>query len=626
MLSTRHPVHVFWGAEHICFYNDGFAASLGPEKHPAILGAPGQDAWPEIWPIIGPQIDQVMAGGEPTWHENQLVSIVRHGKQDEVYWTYSYGPIADPDAPDGVGGVLVIISETTKAVLARHEQDLRLRATQANVGVGIQEVDAEGHYLFINETFTRVTGYVLADFDGRTFFDSIEGEDDRVQAHDNFARLIRGEVDSYAEERPYTSKGGRRWWAEVRVTAVRDGHGRFLHAIRAVQDVTARREAEEALKAARDEAERARTVAEDANRAKSRFLAAASHDLRQPAMAAGLYLGLLESRVQDPDLRGLVEMASLSLEGLRGMLNGLLETARFEAGVVQPKLEAFALQGLLHRLGVEFEGPARAARLSLRVPPTTVTVRSDRLLLELILRNLISNAVKYTESGEVAVACVREEGWVRIDVTDTGPGIRPEHLERIFDDFAQLGEESRSTGFGLGLSTARRAAAVLEHKLEVRSSPGCGSTFSVWVPEGRETAPPPLPRCQERALAAHKVLIVEDDRMVAAALSMTLEDWGLEATVAHSVADARKELARERFGVVISDFQLPDGDGFDAIEAARAAGSASVLLTGDTRPRTLRRAHEAGLRLLTKPVDVWALRETVLALTDERAATKPDRR
>ncbi len=118
LLTTQHPVFIFWGAELICFYNDAYARSLGPEKHPVILGQSGEQAWPEIWSIIGPQIDQVKRGDSATWHENALVPIIRHGRLEDVYWTYSYGPIDEPAAPNGVGGVLVICTETTLQVLA----------------------------------------------------------------------------------------------------------------------------------------------------------------------------------------------------------------------------------------------------------------------------------------------------------------------------------------------------------------------------------------------------------------------------------------------------------------------------------------------------------------------------
>jgi signal transduction histidine kinase len=215
------------------------------------------------------------------------------------------------------------------------------------------------------------------------------------------------------------------------------------------RDLAERERVEAALRAARDEAERARAVAEEADRAKSRFLAAAGHDLRQPVMAAGLYVDQLARRLKDRDARMLADMVRASLDGLRGLLNGLLETARLEAGAVRPEVTAFALDDLLQRLSVEFEAQALASRLWFQVPHTLAVVRTDCLLLELMLRNLIANALKYTRRGGVTVEAVEEGGSVRIEVRDTGIGIPPDQLGRIFEDFYQVGDASASPPCGV---------------------------------------------------------------------------------------------------------------------------------------------------------------------------------
>ena len=151
LLNTGHPMFIFWGPEHLCFYNDAYGLSIGPERHPGALGRPGRGVWDEIWPVIGPQIEQVMTAGGATWHENQLVPITRNGRLEEVYWTYSFGPIDDPDAPSGIGGVLVVVTETTQQVvsakkLALSEERLEI-ALSAGHGVGTYDWDVQAERL-----------------------------------------------------------------------------------------------------------------------------------------------------------------------------------------------------------------------------------------------------------------------------------------------------------------------------------------------------------------------------------------------------------------------------------------------------------------------------------------------
>ncbi|WP_119681518.1 PAS domain S-box protein [Indioceanicola profundi] len=527
-------------------------------------------------------------------------------------WTLSRAvPILD------ARGEIVEWFGTASDITARRQTEEALRASEARLAaifaraaVGLSEIAPDGRFLQVNDELCHILGRPRKDLLNLSIADVTQSDD--VGPSLAAARQVLETGQSVSLDKRYRRPDGNEVCANSILTRLDGEQGPSLLAV--TVDLTARHAAKAALRAARDEADHARRAAEEANQAKSRFLAAASHDLRQPVMAAGLYLGLLESRVRDPEAGDLVDMVSLSLDGLRTMLNGLLETARLEAGVVEPRVEAFALDDLLYRLGAEFEGLARAAKLWFQVPPTDLVVHSDRLLLELILRNLISNAVKYTERGGVAVECARAEDCVRISVIDTGPGIPAESQERVFEDFVRVGETNRSLGFGLGLPTVRRAAALLGHRVDVRSEPGKGSTFSVWVPDG-EKAPPASaasPPSADLPLPACAVLVVEDDQMVAAGLRMALEDWGLDVTLAHSVAEARAAAADQRFDLVISDFQLPDGDGFGAIPAS-CSGTAgrTVLLTGDTRPETLRRAHEAGFCLLTKPVDIRALREAV---------------
>jgi len=179
MLTTRHPVFIFWGPELICLYNDGYAASLGPEKHPGILGMPAPQAWPEAYPIVAPELQQVMSGGGATWRENNLVPIHRHGRIEEVYWTYSYGPIPDAGAPNGVGGVLTLITETTQAVVSQRENEAALRASEARLTLVLDStidvfyaVDSEWRLTVFNAAAERYFGKPRAEVLGRTLMEA----------------------------------------------------------------------------------------------------------------------------------------------------------------------------------------------------------------------------------------------------------------------------------------------------------------------------------------------------------------------------------------------------------------------------------------------------------------------
>ena len=363
-----------------------------------------------------------------------------------------------------------------------------------------------------------------------------------------------------------------------------------------------------ALQASRD-------AAEEASRAKSRFLAAASHDLRQPVTAANLYMDLLQRRLADPDHRNLADPVRSSLDGLLD----LLEIARLDASLVRPDTRPVMLDDLFHRLSVEFEAQARAARLWLQVPPSSTVVSTDRLLLELILRNLIGNALKYTRRGGVSVEALEEDETVRIDVRDTGPGIPKDLLERIFEDFFQAGDPAgQSRGFGIGLVTVRRSARAMDCRLEVQFEPGRGSVFSVWLPRIEEAAvpepePAPKPATAMEDLSGHTILIVEDDILIGMAIAMELKETDVAIIRANSVAAAQQRLNKQavRFDLVLSDYRLGDGNGLQVIDAVRRRWSVpAILLTGDMAPDILWQA-QAAVYLMHKPVSNQALRRRV---------------
>lgn len=361
-----------------------------------------------------------------------------------------------------------------------------------------------------------------------------------------------------------------------------------------------------------------------ASTAKSRFLAAASHDLRQPMHALGLFVARLRETVHAPEARRTVDQIDASVRALDQLLDALLDISRLDAGVLKPRLEDFQVQPLLERMQTEFLPAAEAKGLRLSVIPSRLVVRSDPVLLERILMNLMSNAVRYTSRGGIVVGARRREGHARLEIWDSGPGIPVEKQQAIFHEFYQLGnpERDRSKGLGLGLAIVKRLSQLLKHPLDLTSSPGRGSRFSIDLPLGeasRVTSPPRL-RKPPGDLSGAFVVVVEDERLVREGMQDLLTQWGCQVVTAGSAMEAAARLAEhDRMpDLIISDYRLRDGEtGIQAISRLQAAYPVSIpalLISGDTAPERLREARESGLRLLHKPVPPARLRAMLAAL------------
>jgi signal transduction histidine kinase/ActR/RegA family two-component response regulator len=371
-----------------------------------------------------------------------------------------------------------------------------------------------------------------------------------------------------------------------------------------------------------------------ANQAKSRFLASASHDLRQPMHALGLFIAQLRARIHDLETLAIVGKVESAVTALQELLDALLDISRLDAGVVSPTPIDFRLQALFTRLEASFAPQAERKGVRLRAAPTRLAVLSDPVLLERILLNFLTNAVRYTERGAILLGCRRHGKHVRIEVWDTGVGIAPEHIEAIFQEFYQVGnpERDRAKGLGLGLAIAARLARLLGSRIEMRSHPGKGSVFAIELPVGVaraeiETANAPAPI---ESLPGARVLVVDDDVLVREAMASLLAQWGCRVTMAATGAEAAAALDGEG-GVpdaVLCDYRLPGGEtGVDVIARLRAAAGRPVpaaLITGDTAPERLREAKLAGHALLHKPVrpaKLRALLEQLLSVS--RASVSP---
>ncbi len=377
---------------------------------------------------------------------------------------------------------------------------------------------------------------------------------------------------------------------------------------------------------ARQSAEQAQQAAERANAAKSKFLAAASHDLRQPIHAQGLFLGVLARTDLTAYQRELLSSARAALEASGEMLNTLLDFSRIEAGVVKPQTQAFPLQPLLNKIENEFGPQADAKGLLYRTRETPLAAYSDPMLVELILRNLVSNAIRYTERGGVLVGCRQRGNQAVLEVWDTGIGIDPEHQQEVFREFHQLGNPERDTrkGLGLGLAISEGLARTLNHGLTLASTPMRGTVFRLTLPCAQESSPAEgsiLARGGNITGLDVRVLVIDDNEAVRAAMCHLLGNWGCECRSAESIEEAVTAASAEVPDVVISDYRLREQrTGAEAIATLRSLLGKPVpalLITGDTAPERLREAQASGIPLLHKPVSPTALYKGLMEVLEQ---------
>ncbi|MEQ1622206.1 MAG: hybrid sensor histidine kinase/response regulator [Methylococcales bacterium] len=359
-----------------------------------------------------------------------------------------------------------------------------------------------------------------------------------------------------------------------------------------------------------ENAQAARLDAEHANHTKSKFLAAASHDLRQPIYALGLFLEVLSRSSLSEDQRDVLVSAQASSDASADMLNTLLNFSRIEAGVIQPNIQPFRLQHLINKIENELSPQAEAKGIVYRSHETQFSVNSDIALVELIFRNLVSNAIRYTEQGGILVGCRKRGRQVILEVWDTGVGIEPNQHQEIFREFHQLGNPERDhrKGLGLGLAIVEGLTRTLGHNLLLGSTPDKGSVFKLALPIAHsaiiheELNSVPI-RVQLKGV---NVLVIDDDESVRAGMLLLLSEWGCLCQAAQSIEEALAMASVQKPDLIISDYRLREqASGLTAIATLRTALGSSLpalLITGDTAPDRLREATRSGLPLLHKPV------------------------
>lgn len=475
MLSTRHPMFIFWGPEHTCLYNDAYRASLGPEKHPAILGAPGHPSWFEIWDVIGPQIESVMRGEGATWHENQCVPIIRHGELQDVFWTYSFSPIDEPDAPSGVGGVLVVCTETTAQVLAekRREKEFdRLRAlfTQAPSFMCVLR-GPDHRFEIANAAFSAIVGgRELVGRSVRDAFPEVAGQgllDTLDQVYVTGEPYI-GRAQRILFQRPSEAAPDERFLDFV-YQPIRDETGAVTGIFCEGFDVTDR---------IRGEAER------------QAFLDTLAHDLRTPLTtlkAQAQLLGRQISRRGVPEAAALTERVMLFDELANRMIDQISElsdNARLVIGQpVEIERQPINLVALVAESITELDQAGGPHAFHFTHEPEELVGAWDRRQLRRMAANLLGNAVKYSPAGgDIVVRVSADDGDAVLVVRDAGIGIPEADLPHIFAFRARGQNVGAIPGTGIGLAGVKRIVEQHGGAVTVTSEEGRGATFTVRLP------------------------------------------------------------------------------------------------------------------------------------------------
>jgi signal transduction histidine kinase len=479
LLSTQHPMFIWWGPELLQFYNDAYRRSMGPERHPSALGQGGRECWAEIWHLIGWQIEQVLAGGQSTWHENQLVPITRFGRREQVYWTYSYSPIDEPTAANTIGGVLVVCTETTERVL------MEQRLSAADAGWRAVFEHAPGFMAILNgpdHVFEYANGRYRDLVGGRAILGKPVGLALPEIQSQGFVELLdnvycSGETHVGVATPVLLEQGNR---SEVRYLdfvyqALREPSGAIKGVFVDGFDVTERVLSTQAL--------------ELADRRKNEFLAILAHELRNPlAPIRNAAEVLTLSGPTDSRSTNMVALIKRQAGQLTRLVDDLLDVARVGQGRVDLQFERLDL-GSLVRQGIETAlhyVQAKEHHLTVDVPAEPLYVRVDRGRIVQCVSNLLVNAAKYTDrEGQIRVALSQVGHYAEVAVSDNGMGIATEFLPQVFDMISQQPESLNHSQGGLGIGLHIVKQMITLHAGEVSAASegvGRGASFYLRLP------------------------------------------------------------------------------------------------------------------------------------------------
>ena len=476
----------------------------------------------------------------------------------------------------------------------------------------------DGQVQWINPAVQRMTGYSIDDcLAMQNYPAELVHCDDRERIMELLMGARTGTSGNDVEFKFHT-KAGKTGWAAVSWQQMRNGAGQSLGFRTSMREISERKKAEAVLRVAMAEAERA-------NAAKTRFLAAVSHDLRQPLQAIAMFIATLQSSPPKAQQAEILDDVQFCLESCNELLDDLLDISRLDAGAVTPNISDVCIGDVLENLESSLSASVAEKSNELRVVYSSKFVKTDGAMVQRILQNLISNANRYTSGGRILLGCRMRATRLYIEVWDNGIGIAPAECDHIFEEFYQVGnpQRDRRKGVGLGLAIVKRLAHLLDADLIVRSWPGQGSVFALELLGSDETCVPASSPAQQPkwALNGHRVLIIDDEPMQRKSLRQMLAAFGADVIEAASARDAVSLCdceSSQLADAAVVDYRLADGlNGVDAIEAIRKKqGRAlpAIIITGDTAPHRISEIEASGLVIMHKPVKAQALLDAIIGL------------
>ena len=599
VLTSNHPMFIWWDDDLYQFYNDAYRRTLGPERHPAALGQRGADCWAEAWHIIGPEIDQVMAGDGATWHENALVPLTRHGKREAVYWTYGYSPIQDEER---VRGVLVVCADVTEDIRTRQllKQSYGTVVESMDEGLAVIRImlDAAGKpvdYLFVevNPSFERQTGLVNAV--GHTARHLVPTLEERwFEIYGKVA--LTGESVRFLEG----SEPMNRWF-EVYATPV--GPREDLMVALMFRDVSDRIRGEQALRTA--------------DRRKDEFLAMLAHELRNPLAPISAAAELLQlPGADEARVRHASAVIGRQVRHITGLIDDLLDVSRVTRGMIPLNSSATDVRRVVAD-AIEQVRPlidSHGHRLTVTTPPAPALVMGDAKRLVQLLANLLSNSVKYTPGGgDIMLRLDVEAAHVKLAVIDNGIGMTADVLAHAFDLFVQAERETDRAQGGLGIGLALVKSLVELHGGTVTAHSdglGQGSRFTVCLPQLADAsaavddvAPPPA-----AVAPALRAMVVDDNVDAAEMLAMFLDIHGHEVLCEDEPVRVVAKALEFQPHVCLLDIGLPGMDGYELARRIRATPALAdvtlIAVTGYGDELARQQAVAAGFdHHFVKPID-----------------------